>query len=91
MDATKNNPSPLAPAAGRVGAGNGALLVRAREAGKLCGVSERCWRRWNAAGLIPAPRHVGGAVLWQIEELTAWAAAGCPARAEWQRRKGGEP
>ncbi|MDY7107860.1 MAG: helix-turn-helix domain-containing protein [Planctomycetota bacterium] len=65
------------------------LLVRARQAARMCGVGERTWRRWHAAGLVPAPVRVGGAVLWRVSELVAWTQAGAPSRAEWARQRAG--
>jgi predicted DNA-binding transcriptional regulator AlpA len=60
------------------------LLVSARRAAALCGVSVATWHRWNAAGRCPAPLRVTpGSVRWRAEELREWIAAGCVPRREW--------
>lgn len=59
------------------------VLVRRREAAALCGMGTSTFDRADAAGLIPAARKVGGCKLWSVAELRAWAARGCPPRAEW--------
>jgi predicted DNA-binding transcriptional regulator AlpA len=63
------------------------LLVNARTAAVLCGKSLRTWRAWDAAGRIPRPVRIGRSTLWRLEELKAWAAAGCPRREEWELLK----
>jgi predicted DNA-binding transcriptional regulator AlpA len=60
------------------------LLVRAPEAARLCGLAGRTWRRSAAAGRVPAPLKLGGAVLWRVVELRAWVAAGTPPRERWE-------
>jgi predicted DNA-binding transcriptional regulator AlpA len=59
------------------------LLVRRREAARLCGLSPASWDRLTSAGRTPAPIRLGSAVLWSVEELRAWIAAGCPDRQTW--------
>jgi prophage regulatory protein len=62
-----------------------ALLLPARQAAALCGVSTATWWRWDASGRIPAPvRLSAGCVRWRRAELVEWAAAGCPDRRTWQ-------
>jgi len=60
------------------------LLVPAAKAARLCGVSEASWYRLKAAGKLPAPVRLGGRVLWRVEELRRWCAAGCPDLRTWQ-------
>jgi predicted DNA-binding transcriptional regulator AlpA len=61
------------------------LLVSARDAARLCGVSPATWARMQAAGRAPAPiRPSPGRVLWRMAELREWTHAGCPARREWE-------
>jgi predicted DNA-binding transcriptional regulator AlpA len=60
------------------------FLVRATEAARLCGIAGRTWRRSAAAGRVPAPLKLGGAVLWRIAELRAWVEAGSPSRDRWE-------
>lgn len=64
--------------------GKSAQLISAREAAGLCGRSERSWRTWDAAGLIPQPVRIGRSTLWRRDELQAWIKAGCPRREEWE-------
>src|SRR5690242_144520 len=63
------------------------LLVRRRDAARLCSLSPASWDRLNSAGLTPRPIKLGGAVLWRVEELRAWCEAGCPPRDEWEARQ----
>jgi predicted DNA-binding transcriptional regulator AlpA len=60
------------------------LLLTARQAAELCGVSEATWWRLHAAAKCPAPVKIGGSTRWRVAELRAWTEAGCPPRAEWQ-------
>ena len=60
------------------------LLLTARQAASMCGKSPRTWRMWDAAGRIPQPVRIGRSTLWRLDELRAWAAAGCPRRKEWE-------
>lgn len=66
------------------GAGPSKLLT-ATEAASLCRKSVRTWRAWDAGGLVPRPVRIGRSVFWRADELQAWIAAKCPARAEWDR------
>jgi predicted DNA-binding transcriptional regulator AlpA len=65
------------------------LMIRAPGAARLCGVSEASWHRLNAAALVPAPRRLGGCVLWSRPELRDWIAAGCPNREAWETIRAG--
>ena len=62
------------------------LLISARAAAVMCGRSERTWRTWDSAGLIPQPVRIGRNTLWRHSELQAWIAAGCPRREDWELR-----
>jgi prophage regulatory protein len=65
------------------------LLLPARQAAVLCGVSTATWWRWDASGRNPAPlRLSAGCVRWRRAELMEWAAAGCPDRRTWQALQG---
>jgi predicted DNA-binding transcriptional regulator AlpA len=59
-------------------------MVPAPEAARLCGISEASWYRLKSAGKLPAPVKLGGRVLWRVEELRRWSAAGCPDLRTWQ-------
>jgi predicted DNA-binding transcriptional regulator AlpA len=63
------------------------LLVSARVAAALCGVSLRQWWRWSAMGCVPAPVRIGSTKRWRADELRRWAEAGCPCREEWETKR----
>lgn len=67
--------------------GSEPLLISARHAAMLCGVSLRTWRTRDAAGWIPRPVRVGRSVFWRAEELRRWVEAGCPRREPWEASK----
>jgi predicted DNA-binding transcriptional regulator AlpA len=70
------------------------LLIPARHAARLTGVSVRTWWRWHSARRVPAPVVIKGRPLWRVQELQAWVDAGCPDRKTWEalyRTKGGRP
>lgn len=46
-----------------------------------CGV--RTIRTWDAAGKLPSPVRIGGRVVWRVDEVRAWLAAGAPDRETW--------
>lgn len=58
-------------------------LVRRPQAAALCGLGMSTFDRHDAAGLVPAARHIGGCKVWAVAELKAWANHGCPPRTEW--------
>lgn len=68
------------------------LLADAKAAARLCGgISVRTWWALNSAGKTPLPVRLGRRTLWKIEGpdgLTAWVAAGCPARDRWHGMRG---
>jgi len=64
------------------------IAVRAEEAAELFGVSRATWFRLHAAGLVPKPIELGGAVRWSVRELEEWTDAGCPPRERWESIRG---
>ncbi len=64
-----------------------ALLLRARDAAAVCGVSLATWHRWHASARCPAPVRIGATVRWRADELRSWVEAGCPSRREWEARR----
>jgi predicted DNA-binding transcriptional regulator AlpA len=65
------------------------LLLDAKRAASLCGVSRATWFSWQASGAIPLPAlRRGRVVRWSARELTAWIEKGCPARDRWTAMKG---
>jgi len=77
---TDNVATPVAP-----------LLLDARAAARLCGVSMRTWWTLHSAGKTPLPIRLNRCTRWRADELAAWIAAGCPARDRWTTLKGGRP
>ncbi|MCE5279940.1 MAG: hypothetical protein ABFD92_16445 [Planctomycetaceae bacterium] len=65
------------------------LLVNARRAAELCGVSKSCWWAQLAAGRVPLPLRLGRRTLWRSADLADWVADGCPPRDQWQQTRGG--
>lgn len=63
------------------------LVVDARRLAKLLSAGIRTVRTWDAAGKLPAPIRISGRVLWRVDEIRAWLAAGAPDRATWEARK----
>lgn len=57
------------------------LVVDAKRLAKLLGKSLRTIRTLDAAGKLPVPLRIGGSVMWRIEDINAWLAAGAPSRA----------
>jgi len=39
-----------------------------------------------AADRVPRPFRLGRRVLWRVEELNRWVAAGLPSAEQWQKR-----
>jgi len=63
------------------------LVVDARRLAKLLDAGVRTIRTWDAAGRLPSPLRLGGKVVWRLDEIRDWLAAGAPRRAEWQARR----
>ena len=61
------------------------LLLNARQAAALYGVSGATWHRMVSAGSVPASfRPSPGCVRWRTEELRAHIAAGMPDQTTWE-------
>jgi len=63
------------------------LLLTARDASLVCGISQRTWRTCDSLGYTPQPVHVGRAIFWRYKELEQWIDAGCPRREIWHYRE----
>jgi predicted DNA-binding transcriptional regulator AlpA len=63
------------------------LVVDARRLAAMLCAGIRTVRTWNAAGKLPAPVRIGGRVVWRVDEIRAWLAAGAPSRNEWEARR----
>jgi predicted DNA-binding transcriptional regulator AlpA len=68
-----------------------ALLLDARAAASMCGVSRSTFWALHSAGKVPMPVHLGRRTLWRTSELAAWTEAGCPPRDRWQATRGARP
>lgn len=66
---------------------NQALVVDAKRLAKLLCAGVRTVRTWDAAGKLPTPLRIGGRVVWIVDEIRAWLAAGAPNRDRWEARK----
>ncbi len=62
------------------------LVVNANALAKLLGKSLRTIRTLDAAGKLPVPLRIGGSVVWRVNEINEWLAAGAPSRAVWVAR-----
>lgn len=61
------------------------LLVDAKQAAQLYGVSPATWHRMVSAGRTPAPvRPSPGSVRWRVADLHEHIALGCPGRKEFE-------
>jgi prophage regulatory protein len=67
--------------------GSTAIAVDAQRLAELLGLSLRTIRRLDSSGKLPRPLRIGGAVRWRLSEVNRWVDAGCPDRAEWERRR----
>lgn len=66
------------------------LLVDAKGAADICGVSIRQWWRLDCAQKTPPGVFLGHRTKrWRVEEIRAWVCAGCPNRVAWKISKGG--
>lgn len=61
-----------------------AIAVDAEDAAALFGVSTRHFRRLVSCERAPRPIQLGAATRWRVDDLRAWAAGGCPDRAEFE-------
>ena len=72
---TERLATPVAPAP---------LLLDAKAAAKVCGVSRSHFLAMHSAGKVPLPVRLGRRTLWRADELADWISAGCPARDRWE-------
>jgi hypothetical protein len=66
------------------------VLVPARDAACMCGISERGWRKLDRCGLVPRAVAIGRRRLWPVALLRRWAELGCPGRSDFEMRAGVE-
>jgi prophage regulatory protein len=63
------------------------LVVDARRLAAMLCAGVRTVRTWDAAGKLPKPVRIGGRVVWLVDEIRAWLAAGAPDRETWEARR----
>ncbi len=64
------------------------LLLCAKDAAKLCGISRAQWWKLLERNKLPEPVYLGQkAPRWRVTELRTWVAAGCPDAAAWKARR----
>jgi predicted DNA-binding transcriptional regulator AlpA len=54
------------------------LLLRAKSAAAMCGVSVRTWNYWRTAGKTPPSFKLGGCVVWKAEHIRLWVKLDMP-------------
>jgi predicted DNA-binding transcriptional regulator AlpA len=65
------------------------LLLNAKQAAQVLGISRSKLYSMHSAGLLPMPIILGqGSIRWSVEELKNWTRAGCPSRQRWETIKG---
>jgi predicted DNA-binding transcriptional regulator AlpA len=62
-------------------------LVDAKEAARLCRISESMLYKLNAAGRMPKPVRLGSLLRWRRRDLLEWIDAGCPTGRPKRSRK----
>lgn len=60
------------------------LAIDADGASAMVGLSRSGWFKLASQGGVPRPRRIGRRVLYDIEELRQWWAAGCPTQERWE-------
>lgn len=64
------------------------LLLSTEQAAQLVGIGRSLFYGLHSSGRLgPLPVKLGKRTLWNRKELESWAAAGCPARQQWQDMK----
>ncbi len=66
------------------------ILIDAREAAALCGMSKSTWHKLVASGKAPRPVKLGVISRWRRSELEEWIAADCPPRQKWDAMRTGK-
>lgn len=63
------------------------LLLSARDAARVCGISSATWWSMDSAGQIPRKLRVGKRCLWRTEDLILWVRWNLPNREQFEARK----
>jgi prophage regulatory protein len=59
-------------------------LITAKELGRILSLSTRSIWRLRAAGKLPRPVKVGGAIRWMLADINKWASWGCPPQKDFE-------
>ena len=54
------------------------LMLRAKDAARLCGLAVSTWYELKSAGKLPPSIKLGKARLWRMEVLRKWVEMDCP-------------
>lgn len=54
------------------------LMLRAKDAAKLCGIAVSTWNEFRSAGMLPPSLKLGKARLWRMDVLRRWVELDCP-------------
>ena len=66
------------------------LVVPAKDAARLLGISRAQLWKLHSQGKVPAPIRLGTkAPRWRVDELRSWLAAGAPDRQTWIKMQEG--
>jgi len=66
----------------------GAVLLDRPGVAAMLHVSRSFVQKLHDTGRLPLPVRLGRAVRWRRDEMLAWIDAGCPARDQWESRRG---
>lgn len=55
-------------------------MVTAKELAHILALSKRSIFRTTAAGKLPRPYKIGGAIRWRLSDIERWQNMGCPDR-----------
>ena len=60
--------------------------ISAKGYGQRYSLSQRTIFRLSAAGKLPRPVRIGGAVRWLLSDIELWERMNCPTRQEFETR-----
>jgi prophage regulatory protein len=75
------------PPAGKPATEPAPLVADAAALAPLLTVGVRTIRTWDSSGKLPRPLRISGRVVWLLDEIRDWLAAGAPDRSTWEARK----
>jgi len=66
------------------------MLIDAREAALLCGISRSAWYKAVSSGKAPPPVKILSSARWLLDEVKAWIMARCPPYSKWKIEREGK-